>query len=106
MRGGVYRPGRRTRYLAQDNRGLRPTQLPEEHAMNMVEKILARTSGRREVVPGDVVVADVDTLILHDLSGYLTGRVLENEVKKPIRYPERILMVFDHHFSPASEERA
>jgi 3-isopropylmalate/(R)-2-methylmalate dehydratase large subunit len=74
--------------------------------MNMVEKILARASGRREVAPGDVVVADVDTLILHDLSGYLTGRVLENEVKKPIRYPERILMVFDHHFSPASEERA
>lgn len=74
--------------------------------MNMVEKILARASGRRAVAPGEVVVANVDTLILHDLSGYLTGRVLENEVRKPIRYPERILMVFDHHFSPASEERA
>jgi 3-isopropylmalate/(R)-2-methylmalate dehydratase large subunit len=74
--------------------------------MNVVEKILARASGEARVTPGDVVVAKVDTLILHDLSGYLTGRVLENEVKKPIRYPERILMVFDHHFSPASEERA
>ncbi len=74
--------------------------------MNMVEKILARASGQREVAPGDVVVADVDTLIMHDLSAYLTGRVLESEVRKPIRYPERLLIVFDHHFSPASEERA
>jgi 3-isopropylmalate/(R)-2-methylmalate dehydratase large subunit len=74
--------------------------------LNLIEKILARASGQRAVAPGDVVVADVDTLVLHDLSGYLTGRVLEQEVRKPIRYPERIIIVFDHHFSPASEERA
>lgn len=74
--------------------------------MNMIEKILAKASGRTSVVPGDVVVANVDTLLLHDLSGYITANVFGKEVKKPIRYPERIAMVFDHHFSPPTQERA
>lgn len=74
--------------------------------MNMVEKILAHASSRKSVEPGDVVVANVDTLLLHDLSGYITANVFEKEVKKPMRYPERIAMVFDHHFSPPTEERA
>ena len=34
--------------------------------MNMVEKILAKASGQESVKPGDVVVAHVDTLLLHD----------------------------------------
>jgi len=74
--------------------------------MNMVEKILARASGRDKVSPGDVVVANVDTLLLHDLSGYITSNVFEKEVKRPMRYPERVVMVFDHHFSPPTIERA
>lgn len=74
--------------------------------MNLVEKILARASGRAKVSPGEVVVADVDCLLLHDLSGYLTSKVFEEEVRLPMRYPERVVMVFDHHFSPPTEERA
>jgi 3-isopropylmalate/(R)-2-methylmalate dehydratase large subunit len=74
--------------------------------MNMIEKILARASGRKEVAPGDVVVANVDTLLLHDLSGYLTGRVFDKEVRRPMRYPERVVMIFDHHFCPPTEEGA
>ena len=74
--------------------------------MNLVEKILAKKSGRDFVRPGDVVVADVDALLLHDLSGYITARVFEREVKKDVRYPDRVVMVFDHHFSPPNEERA
>ena len=74
--------------------------------MNMIEKILARASGHKAVAPGDVVVANVDTLLLHDLSGYLTGRVFDREVRRPMRYPERVVMIFDHHFCPPSEEGA
>ncbi|MBO0682829.1 MAG: 3-isopropylmalate dehydratase large subunit [Candidatus Dormibacteraeota bacterium] len=72
----------------------------------MVEAILARAAGRPRVEPGEVVVADVDCILLHDLSGYLTARVFEQEVRLPMRYPERVVMVFDHHFSPPNEERA
>ncbi|HEY3423270.1 MAG TPA: aconitase/3-isopropylmalate dehydratase large subunit family protein [Negativicutes bacterium] len=74
--------------------------------MNMVEKILAKASNRAQVAPGEVVVANVDTLLLHDLSGYITSRVFEKEVKRSMRYPERVVLVFDHHFSPPTEERA
>ncbi|MBC6461061.1 3-isopropylmalate dehydratase large subunit [Actinomadura sp. HBU206391] len=74
--------------------------------MNLVEKILARAGGRPSVEPGDIVVAEVDRLIMHDLSGYLTAKVFEEEVKLPIRHPERVVMVFDHHFSPATERQA
>ena len=74
--------------------------------MNMIEKILARASGRKTVAPGEVVVANVDCLLLHDLSGYLTGRVFEREVHRPMRYPERVVMIFDHHFCPPTEEGA
>ncbi|OGP27533.1 MAG: hypothetical protein A2038_09710 [Deltaproteobacteria bacterium GWA2_57_13] len=72
----------------------------------MIEKILARASGRKTVAPGEVVVANVDCLLLHDLSGYLTGRVFEREVHRPMRYPERVVMIFDHHFCPPTEEGA
>ncbi len=74
--------------------------------MNMMEKILANASGHKEVKPGQVVVANVDTQLLHDLSGYITANVFENEVKQPMRYPQRTALVFDHHFSPPTEERA
>lgn len=74
--------------------------------MNMMEKILANASGQSEVKPGQVVVANVDTQLLHDLSGYITANVFENEVKREMRYPRRTALVFDHHFSPPTEERA
>jgi 3-isopropylmalate/(R)-2-methylmalate dehydratase large subunit len=74
--------------------------------MNMVEKILARASGRRSVEPGDVVVAEVDLMIMHDLSGYLTSRVFDKQVGGEVRHPERVAMVFDHHFSPPTEDAA
>jgi 3-isopropylmalate/(R)-2-methylmalate dehydratase large subunit len=74
--------------------------------MNLVEKILARTSGRASVAPGDVVVANVDRLIMHDLSGFLTAKVFDQQVKGTPRYPDRAVMVFDHHFSPPTEAAA
>lgn len=74
--------------------------------MNMVEKILARASGRSSVEPGDVVIAEVDLMIMHDLSGYLTSRVFDSQVGGEVRYPERVAMVFDHHFSPPTEDAA
>ena len=74
--------------------------------MNLVEKILARASGKTSVEPGEVVIANVDRLLMHDLSGYLTARVYEEQVGLPIPYPERVVMVFDHHFSPPTEQQA
>lgn len=74
--------------------------------MNLVEKILARASQRDSVEPGEIVIADVDRLIMHDLSGYLTAEVYDKKVGLPIRYPDRVVMVFDHHFAPPTEQQA
>jgi len=37
--------------------------------MNIVEKILARASGRNQVSPDDVIFANVDKVMIHDVSG-------------------------------------
>lgn len=74
--------------------------------MNLIESILARASGRGSVVPGDIVIAEVDRMIMHDLSGYMTSRVYEEKVGKPLKHPERVIMVFDHIFSPPREREA
>lgn len=75
--------------------------------MNLIEKILARRSGRSEVRPGEVVVVDVDTIIFHDLSCYLTAQVFERQVRNPtILRPDSVIVCFDHFFSPATEEGA
>jgi len=75
--------------------------------MNMIEKILARASGKKEVLPGDIVVANVDRMVLHDLSSNLVSKVFENEMAGgKIFDPQRIVFVFDHTFSPPSQADA
>jgi 3-isopropylmalate/(R)-2-methylmalate dehydratase large subunit len=75
--------------------------------MNLVEKILARASGRRSVEPGEVIVADVDLMLLHDLSAAFVSRVFREELPgTKLRYPDRVGIVFDHTFSPPTERSA
>ena len=75
--------------------------------MNMIEKILARASGRKQVAPGEIVVANVDRMVLHDLSSNLVSKVFENEMGGgEIFDPDRIAFVFDHTFSPPSQADA
>src|SRR5712672_2220503 len=75
--------------------------------MNMIEKILARASGRKEVAPGEVVIAKVDRMVMHDLSANFVTRVFREELGGGmIADPSRIAFVFDHNFSPATREAA
>ncbi len=75
--------------------------------MNMIEKILARASGKPHVAPGDVVIANVDRMVLHDLSSNLVSKVFEQEMGGgKIFDPDRIAFVFDHTFSPPSQRDA
>jgi 3-isopropylmalate/(R)-2-methylmalate dehydratase large subunit len=75
--------------------------------MNMIEKILAKASGRTEVAPGDVVIANVNLMVMHDLSANFVTRVFREELGEgSILDPSRIAFVFDHNFSPATEEAA
>ncbi|MBZ5579991.1 MAG: 3-isopropylmalate dehydratase large subunit [Acidobacteriia bacterium] len=72
--------------------------------MNMVEKILAKAANKKQVAPGDVIVANVDLMVMHDLSSNLVMKVIETEMENAsIQDPSRIAFVFDHNFSPASQ---
>jgi 3-isopropylmalate/(R)-2-methylmalate dehydratase large subunit len=75
--------------------------------MNMIEKILAQGSGKKEVRAGDVVVAKVDLMVMHDLSSNFVMKVFENEMQNAtIADPSRIVFVFDHNFAPATLDAA
>src|ERR1700757_3493800 len=75
--------------------------------MNVIEKILAKASGRTEVEPGEVVIANVDLMVMHDLSANFVMRAFREELGEgTILDPSRIAFVFDHNFSPATEEAA
>src|SRR6476660_5942777 len=75
--------------------------------MNMIENILAKASGKKEVAPGEVVIANVDLMVMHDLSANFVMRVFREELGGgTILDPSRIAFVFDHNFSPATEEAA
>jgi len=75
--------------------------------MNMIEKILAKASGKKEVVPGEVVIANVDLMVMHDLSANFVTRVFREELDGgKILDPSRIAFVFDHNFSAPTEEAA
>ncbi len=63
----------------------------------IVEKVLARASGRRDVAAGDIVVAQVDLAVANDLSGPLAIKQMREA--GPVRFfdPERICFVAGRH---------
>lgn len=74
--------------------------------LNIVEKILARASGEKEVSPGQIVDAKVDKAMMHDLTG---PRVIDSfrEIGiKRVWDPDRIIVVFDHDVPPSTIKAA
>jgi len=62
-------------------------------AMNMTEKILARTSGQATVGPGDLVVCEVDRSVMYDLNFYATR--FEKDICR-LHDPAKVAIVLDH----------
>jgi homoaconitate hydratase family protein len=75
--------------------------------MNVIEKILAKKSGKTQVTAGDVVVCEVDLMVMHDLSANFVMKVFENEMDgAAIADPSKLVFAFDHNFAPATREAA
>jgi len=78
-------------------------------SMTITEKILARASGEDQVAPGDVVFANVDKAMMHDVSGPGAKVVLDEVAKEKgeikIWDPSRVFMAEDH-FVPCSDVQA
>lgn len=71
----------------------------------ITEKILAAKSYNDEVYPGDYIVADVDYVMIHDSTGPLAIKGVE-EIGRPLFDPSRIIVVFDHFYPSPSVNAA
>jgi 3-isopropylmalate/(R)-2-methylmalate dehydratase large subunit len=75
--------------------------------MTITEKILARASNKNSVTPDDVVIANIDKVMIHDVSGPGVIKVFSEWEKKGITLdhiwnPDRV-WVSEDHFVPASD---
>ena len=52
--------------------------------MNITEKILARASGQTTVSPDDVIFANVDKVMVHDVSGPGVMKVFDKLEKQTV----------------------
>jgi len=65
-------------------------------AMTLAEKILAKASGNTQVSPGDIVMAKVETAMVHDITGPLSVNTLKKEGISKVWDNEKIVIPFDH----------
>jgi 3-isopropylmalate/(R)-2-methylmalate dehydratase large subunit len=76
--------------------------------MNIVEKILARGSGKSKVSPDDVIFANIDKVMMHDVSGPGVIKVFDKLKKQGISVdklwdPTKVWVAEDH-FVPSAEK--
>ena len=76
--------------------------------MNITEKILARASGRQRVSPDDVIFANVDKVMIHDVSGPGVIKVFDKLKKQGINVdklwdPTKVWVAEDH-FVPSADK--
>jgi 3-isopropylmalate/(R)-2-methylmalate dehydratase large subunit len=76
--------------------------------MNIVEKILARGSGREKVSPDDVIFTDIDKVMVHDVSGPGVIKVFDKLRKQGINvdklWDSSKVWVAEDHFVPSAEK--
>jgi len=73
--------------------------------MNIIEKILANASGKREVSPGEIIEASIDVAMIHDLTGPLAIKSFRKIGAKKVWDNKRIVVILDH-LVPASSIRS
>ena len=75
--------------------------------MTITEKILARASNKKSVTPDDVVIANIDKVMVHDVSGPGVIKVFSEWEKKGINldqiWDSDRVWISEDHFVPASD---
>jgi homoaconitate hydratase family protein len=72
--------------------------------MNISEKILAKASGKTEVHPGEIVNANVDVIMVHDLTGPLAIEAFKKIGTPKVWNNKKIVIILDHQI-PAESVR-
>jgi 3-isopropylmalate/(R)-2-methylmalate dehydratase large subunit len=73
--------------------------------MNITEKILAKASGKKTVSPGEIVDANVDVLMTHDLTGPLAVESFKKIGVEKVWNNQKIVVILDHQI-PAESIKA
>ena len=70
------------------------------------EKILAKASGNDKVEAGDIVIADIDIAMTHDLTGPLSVESFNKIGAEDVWDPTKIVIPFDHQVPADSIDSA
>ncbi len=73
--------------------------------MTLAEKILARASGKQEVKPGEIVMAQVDVAMSHENADVVLRAFKEIGIPE-VWNPDKIVLLFDHRVPAECEKTA
>jgi 3-isopropylmalate/(R)-2-methylmalate dehydratase large subunit len=73
--------------------------------MNITEKILAKASGKKAVHPGEIVDANVDVIMVHDLTGPLAVEAFNKIGVQKVWNNKKVVVILDHQV-PAESVKA
>jgi 3-isopropylmalate/(R)-2-methylmalate dehydratase large subunit len=73
--------------------------------MNITEKILAKASGKKTVQPGEIVDANVDMVMVHDLTGPLAVEAFKKIGVQKVWNNKKAVVILDHQV-PAESVKA
>jgi homoaconitate hydratase family protein len=74
--------------------------------MNISEKILARASGKSTVHPGEIVDANVDVIMVHDLTGPLAIESFNKIGVSKVWDNKKVVIILDHQIPAESVKMA
>ncbi len=64
--------------------------------MNIIEKILSRASGEKEVTQGQIVDAKIDYAMINEITGHLVAKYFREVGAKRVWDPKRVAIILDH----------
>ena len=68
---------------------------------SLTARILARASGKAKVEVGEIVIAKVDKVMIHDVTGHIAVEVL-NSINAKVSNPANVYIFLDHYSPPPS----
>ena len=71
----------------------------------MAAKVLARTSGRNDLSPGDFITARIDVAMLHEAFAICAIQMKAAGIEK-VWDPDKVIVILDHFFPAPSERHA
>ncbi len=74
-------------------------------AMNITEKILAKAAGKKAVAPGEIIDANLDMVMIHDLTGPLAVESFKKIGTPKVWDSKKVVVILDHQV-PAESVKA